>query len=302
LPTEPDFSLGHKSAIVEQQIRHAPLATFPARKRAVASRFDLRTNNGRAGKPPAPIRQGNNVKKYVVAASAAVGLAIFSGTAFAQVRGTVGASYDDENDIGVEGGLAIPSGGSLVVLLDADFARDDDVDANVYGVTGHLITRNSDHAWGGFVGLNRADTDFNDLDTWKVGGEYAKFLSSSTLVGRLSYSSTDDIDTDVWGLSGEYRYFANDNLRFDVGAGWSQIDSGFADDDAITLAGGAEYRFANSPISLGGNVGWINNDNDDTTVYGVTLRFDFGNDSLKDRDRNGGTFGTISSMIANILP
>jgi hypothetical protein len=244
------------------------------------------------------------MKKYVLATTVALGLAMLSGPAFAQVRGTAGANYthgDGDNDaIGVSGGLTIPSSGSLIVMLDGAFDDSGDFDANVYGATGHLVTRNSDHAWGGFVGLSRTDTDFNDLDAWRIGGEYAKFLSSSTLVGTLSYTSADDIDTDAWGLSGEYRYFANDNLRFDVGAGFSKID-GFADDDAITLAGGVEYRFANSPISLGGNVGWTDSDGGDSTVYGLTLRFDFGNESLKDRDRNGNTFGTISSMIADIL-
>jgi hypothetical protein len=235
------------------------------------------------------------MKLYVLAASLAVGLGMLP-EACAQ-RGTVGVGTGDEEDLRAEGGLTIPAGGGLAFLLDGAWAQNDNFD--VYSATGHLISRNSGRAFGGFIGVSRADLDFADVDTWTVGGEYARFLPRYTLVGKVDYSSIDDTDADAWGLSGEYRLFAEDNLRFDLGAGLQVVDDG---DDAVVLAGGAEYRFGASPVSIGGRVGWVNADDDDETTFGVTLRFDFGNRSLKDRDRNGNTFGAIGSMISSILP
>ncbi len=234
------------------------------------------------------------MKLYALAASLAVGLGMLP-EASAQ-RGTVGIGTGDDEDIRIDGGLTLPAGGGLAILLDGAYAQEEDVDQ--LSALGHLITRNSERAWGGFIGIRRTDFDFGDIDTWTVGGEYARFLPRYTLAGRVSYSSVDDTDVDAWGLSGEYRLFTNDNLRFDFGGGLLLDD----DDDAVVLAGGAEYRFGNSPVSVGGRLGWINGDGDDETTFGVAVRFDFGNRSLKARDRNGNTFGSVASMISTILP
>jgi hypothetical protein len=236
------------------------------------------------------------MKLCALAASLAVGLVVLP-DASAQVRGTGGIGVGDEEDLRLEGGLTIPAGGNLAFLLDGEWAQDDNFD--VYSATGHLITRNAGRAWGGFIRVTRADLDFADIDTWTIGGEYARFLPRYTLAARVDYSAIDDTDADAWGLSGEYRLFAQDNLRFDLGAGLSLVDDG---DDAVVLGGGAEYRFGSSPFSIGGRVGWINADDNDETTFGVTARFDFGNRTLKDRDRNGNTFGVIGSMISSILP
>ena len=67
--------------------------------------------------------------------------------------------------------------------------------------------------------------------------------------------------------------------------------------DGFQIGAGVEYRFANSPFSIGGNVGYVDTDGGgDATVFGITGRIDFGNDSLKSRDRTGNTFGGISSL------
>lgn len=238
------------------------------------------------------------MKFYALAASLAVGLGMLP-EASAQVRGTIGAGVGDEEDFRGDVGLTIPASGSLAFLVDGSYARDDNAD--IISAAGHLISRSSGRAFGGFIGVSRTDFDFGDVDSWTVGGEYARFLPRYTLAGRVSYSAIDDTDADAWGVSGEYRLFAEDNLRFDLGAGLALTD-GPGDDDAVVLAGGAEYRFGNSPISIGGRLGWINADDDDETSFGVTVRFDFGNRSLKDRDRNGNTFGAVGSMISSILP
>ena len=64
-------------------------------------------------------------------------------------------------------------------------------------------------------------------------------------------ATVDDLDVDLMGLNGEFRMFANDNLRFDLGAGFAQADAGGVDADVMSFGAGVEYRFAGSPFSLG---------------------------------------------------
>jgi hypothetical protein len=247
------------------------------------------------------------VKKYVVTASLLAGLSMVSGNAFAQTTGTVGANFShidadgggDADSYGVNAGVSIPMGGTLAVLLDGSYTTNDDADIDTLAGTAHLITRDASTAWGGFVGLANIDAGIGDDNAWTVGGEYAKFFDTTTLAFQAAYATADDSDVDVWGLSGEYRIFADDNLRFDLGAGWARVDTGFGDGDGFQVGAGVEYRFAGSPFSIGGNVSYIDSDDlGDATTVGATLRFDFGSDSLKSRDRNGNTFGSFGGLAA----
>jgi hypothetical protein len=247
------------------------------------------------------------MKKYVVTASLLVGLSMISGTAFAQASGTVGVNYGradsgggDTDSWGVNGGVTIPTSGSLAVLLDGSWSTNDDADVDIMTGTAHLISRNSDVAWGGFVGLASIDAGSGgDADAWGAGGEFAKFFTASTLALSAGYATDDDNNVDVWGITGEYRIFASDNLRFDLGAGWANVDTGIGDGDGTQIGAGVEYRFAGSPISLGANVSHFDTDNGgDGDFVGATLRFDFGNDSLKARDRTGNTFGSFGGLAS----
>ena len=249
------------------------------------------------------------MKKYVVTASLIAGLSMISAPAFAQVTGTVGANFSrvdsdagDADSYGFNGGVSIPLSGNLAVLLDGSYNTVDDTDVDTLTGTAHLIVRDSSMAWGGFVGLASIDAGGGgDADAWGAGGEFAKFFTGSTLALTAAYATDDDNDVDVWGLSGEYRIFANDNLRFDVGAGWANVDTGFGDGDGTQLGAGVEYRFGGSPISIGANVAHVDTDGGgDANVFGATLRFDFGNESLKARDRTGNTFGSFGGL-ANFL-
>lgn len=245
------------------------------------------------------------MKKYVVTASVLAGFSMISGAAFAQT-GTVGAGIShvdsdggDADSWGVNGGVAIPTGGNMAVLLDGAWTTNDDADVDVLTGTAHLISRDAKGAWGGFVGAANVDAGGGaDDNLFSVGGEYAAFYDNSTFVATLAYAKADDTDVDVWGLSGEYRIFSDDNLRFDIGGGWARIDGGGGSDaDAFQIGAGAEYRFAGSPFSIGGNVTYVDVDGGgDATVVGATLRFDFGNGSLKARDRTGNTFGSFGGL------
>jgi hypothetical protein len=233
---------------------------------------------------------------------------MIAGAAHAQATGTIGANYSradtdagDADSYGVNGGVSIPTSGNLAILLDGSWMTNDDADVDVLTGTAHLLSRNEDHAFGGFLGLANIDAGgAGDADAWGGGGEFAKFFANSTLALTAAYATADDTDLDLWGLSGEYRIFSSDNLRFDIGGGWANVDAGgLGDADAFQIGGGVEYRFGMSPFSIGGNVSYIDTDGGgDATVIGVTGRLDFGNESLKARDRTGNTFGSFGGLAA----
>lgn len=240
------------------------------------------------------------MKKYLLAASLTAGLAAVAAPAFAEVSGTVGANYAradaggaDTDTYGISGGIAIPTGGSLAVLLDGAYSHNDDADLDVFDAAGHLITRNESRAWGGYVSYAHADGGGADVDVLGVGGEYAKFFTNSTLAVTLGYANADDLDVDATGVLGEYRIFATDNLRFDINAGYARVNTNFGDDDGTQVGAGVEYRFNGSPISLGATYSYVDigGTGGDANVFGVSLRYNFGSSSLKSRDRTDNTFG-----------
>jgi hypothetical protein len=237
--------------------------------------------------------------------SLTTGLLLVSAPAYAQVTGTVGANFahqevevggfeGDGEAYGLNGGITIPTGGSLAVLLDAGWTHADDADTDVVAGTAHLISRNESHAFGGFLGV--ADTDG---DTAYVGGaEFAKFFSNTTLALSAGLGQVDEADADLYGVNGEYRIFATDNLRFDLGAGWTKADGNGGDADILSLGAGVEYRIPSSPVSVGAGYTYAEADDFDieSNTFALTLKFDFGHDSLKARDRNGNTFGTFGGL------
>ncbi|MDP3492516.1 MAG: hypothetical protein Q8R82_05340 [Hyphomonadaceae bacterium] len=247
------------------------------------------------------------MKKYVVSASLLAGLSMVSGAAFAQTSGTIGANIahvdpdngDNSQTYGINGGASISLGGNLAVLVEGAYSTNDDADVDTLSGAAHLISRDATQAFGGFVGLANVDGGGADADVWSIGGEYAKFFDTSTLAFTAAYASADDTDVDAWGLQGEYRVFLDDNTRFDIGLGWANIDTGFGEGDGFQIGSGVEYRFEGSPISIGGNVSYVEvADSDGVMVVGGTLRFDFGNDSLKARDRTGNTFGSVNGLLS----
>lgn len=229
--------------------------------------------------------------------------------AFAQV-GTVGVNYaradygaGDTDTYGINGGVAIQTSGNMVVLVDGSWSHNDDADLDIGTASAHLDVRTDEMAYGGFVGLAHADGGGGgDSDAWGLGGEFANFMPTGTLVLSAGWATDDDNDVDVLGGAVEYRIFANDNLRFDIGGGLASIDTGGGgDDDGNFIGAGVEYRFADSPFSIGATFQHVDLGNaGDADVIGATLRLDFGNGSLKDRDRHGNTFGSFGGLGAFI--
>jgi hypothetical protein len=248
------------------------------------------------------------VKKYVVIASLMAGFSMISGAAFAQTTGYIDANYSrvdagagDADAYGISGGAAFQSGMNMRILLDASYFDTNDIDVKTLSGTGHLVWDSGDNAFGGFLGLVNNDATGGDTTTWAVGGEYARFFQGGTLALGAGYANNDDADVDLYGVNGEWRFFASDNLRFDIGGGWANVDSGIGgDDDGTFIGAGFEWRVGETPFSVGANYANVDFGGGDVDVIGVTARLDFGNGSLRARDRSGNTFGPLGGF-GNLL-
>ncbi len=239
------------------------------------------------------------MKKYVVTASLMAGLSMVSGAAFAQTSGSVGANFTridtdfgDGDAYGIDGEAIFPTGGSWSAIIEGAYDDSDDADSTL-SAQGHLITNGANNAWGGFVGVSDSDSG----TVYVIGGEYAQFFEASTLAFNVNYGNDDDNDVDAYGINGAYRMFASDNLRFDIGASFGRAESGGFDADINSIGAGVEYRFADSPFSIGAAYSRVDGDILEADVIGVTLRMNFGDSTLKEADRKGSTFTGLGSAL-----
>lgn len=216
----------------------------------------------------------------------------FIGLAYGQSDVELGPVNADGDAWGANGSVAFGQG--IVFQGDLTYTSVDDTDSDTFTGTAHLYARNNSHAIGGFLGAVDADAG----EGWVVGGEAAKYFTNTTLVGSLGYGTVDDVDVDLYGLNGQARFFASDNLRFDIGAGFLQAESGPADTDGYTIGAGVEYQIPSSPFSLYANVERTEFDDFNLTADTILVggRFVFGDDNLKDRDRSGATFSPLGNL------
>lgn len=238
------------------------------------------------------------MKKYVVTASLLAGLSMVSGNAFAQT-GSVGANYTridtdfgDADAYGVDGEVIFSTGGTWSGIVEGSYMDSDDSDG-VLSATGHLITTGTNNAWGGFVGV--ADTDGSTV--YVIGGEYAQYFDASTLAFSVNYGNDDDSNVDAYGINAAYRIFGSDNLRFDIGASLARAESSGVDADLNSIGVGVEYRFDSSPFSVGAAYSRVGGDGPDADVFGLTLRWNFGDATLKEADRKGKSFTTLGTAL-----
>ena len=238
------------------------------------------------------------MRNKVVTATVLAGLSMVSGTAFAQT-GSFGGNYarveadsGDTDVYGIDGEAIFELGAPYAVILEGDFTETDDTNATG-SVEGHLIARGSNNAWGFFLGA--ADTEESTI--LLAGGEYAQFFDGATLAFNLNYATDSDTDVNAFGVNGAYRIFSNDNLRFDIGAGAGQAEAGPAEVEVYSFGVGFEYRFDGTPYSIGAAYSHIQADAVDANVLGVTLRWNFGDTTLKAADRAGKTFTGLGSAL-----
>lgn len=242
---------------------------------------------------------GRIMKKYVVtAASILAGLSMVSGAAYAQT-GSVGVNavrvdtdFGDADAYGVDGEVIFAAGGGWSTILEGSFTDVDGGDSAT-AVQGHLVNLSGNSAWGGFVGV----TDTDGSTVFAIGGEYAQFFDASTLAFNVNYGNDDDANVDAYGISGAYRIFGSDNLRFDIGASLGRAESGGLDADITSVGVGVEYRFDNSPFSVGAAYSRVDGDIAEANVFGLTARWNFGDQTLKAADRAGKTFTGLGTAL-----
>jgi hypothetical protein len=243
------------------------------------------------------------MRNWIIGAAAA--LAVVAAPSVAAANGYVGVVYnstdpggagDDVESWGLEGAVAFAGSGSIVFEVDAAINTTDDGasgdDDTGYGLVGHLYARNSDHLFGGFVGIAGSE----DTETWLAGLEASKFFSQWTLAGALFYGNNDDADVDGFGANVEGRVFLSDNFRLNGNIGWASVDSGAGDDDAMLYGVGGEFQFATFPVSIG--AGWSTADFDggDVDTWTIGARWNFGGQTLMDRDRNGPSQASVVGL------
>ncbi len=238
------------------------------------------------------------MRNWIIAAAALVAV-VAPGVAAAQT-GYVGAVYGnvdpdgagDEDFYGIEGAVAFSGSGSIVFEVDASIVDADDSDTS-YGLTGHVLMRNDSHAVGGFIGL--ADSENSDT-TWFGGLEANKYFDQWTLAGAVFYGNNDDNDVDGYGINVEGRYFVQDNLRLDANIGYGQVDTGVGDDDVTTYGVAAEYQLASFPVSFTAGYHTFDSDAAEADVWSIGIRYNFGGQTLRDRDRSGASQASLTSV------
>jgi hypothetical protein len=249
------------------------------------------------------------MKKYILGASLVAGVSMIAAPATAQASGYIGGSYGqieiddgttsvDGDLLGIDGAVAVPLGG-LYFQANAAFNQisDDTSDSNLMSGSAHLGVRNAQWALAGFVGV----TNNEDLDSTGIyyGGEFAYYLPQFTIALGGGFGNMDDTDVEVNGITAEGRFFATDNFRIDAHGGVGSLDlAGIVEVDTKNIGVGAEWKPDNFPISFYAayDVSSIDDADLDLSTISVGIRFDFGNGTLKLRDRNGPTFRSLAGL------
>lgn len=124
-------------------------------------------------------------------------------------------------------------------------------------------------------------------------------------VGGLTYLHRDDSVFNQYGLfaTAQVRYFLTDDLRIDLRA--AAIHTELSNDsiygtDTLAAGIGVEYRINESPISLTANADYYRfatetyNDVREDARFTIGLRFNFGNETLIERDRSGPSLDPVA--------
>jgi hypothetical protein len=221
--------------------------------------------------------------------------------------GHADASYATDDDGNVDtigvGAVVAFDANALGVQLDFDYANssgDDGFgDSDFVGIGGHVYTQNNKYLIGGYAGYNNVSPDDgDDFDSWMVAAEGQYYLDRTTLGATVFYNETDAAgDPSATGVQGDVKHFYGDNFAVGANLGWASFDSDFGDDDGWSAGVGAEYQLASTPVSFFG--GWQHSDSDDgdeLDVLGVGARWNFGGQSLFDRNRSGGDLKRYNSL------
>lgn len=230
------------------------------------------------------------MKKIALLASLVAGTGV-AAPAMAQTAGYAGLNYThvdagtagDENVYSADFGAAFAVGG-LTAMVDAGYNDN----SEVWTGTGHLGVRDDKHAYGGFIGLVDGSGDTG----YTVGGEYATFFDNATFAASIGYFDGPGSAGNGFGVGGEYRFFWDDNTQLNFTGNLGK----FEEDETGSFGVSLEHRYANSPFSIAIGAARTDGDNFGATTVGISLRYDFGTGTLKERDRKGNTFGSLGGF------
>lgn len=163
-------------------------------------------------------------------------------------------------------------------------------------VVGHLSYRNAHWLLGGFYANRRYTMEGNYSDTQRfVGLEGKLFLTDMTLYGQLGRNKwVESQDKGPFAYI-QLDYYLNDNFRLSAGIGQmrSKYAANSADYKQTNIDLGAEYRLANSPFSGFASLGHVHETDGNWKVDSTTalfgIKYNFGQASLRKRDREGAT-------------
>jgi len=259
------------------------------------------------------------MRSFLISAAALLAVAT-PGVAAAQ-SGYVGAAYNnsevdlggpssDLDGFGIDGVVAFDAN-ALGVQLGARYANleaDGGGDVDGYGIDGHVYTRNDKWQLGAGASYGNLDAGGPDADEWAVAAEGLYFLNRTTLGAALSYGQSDGLgsDLDTTALDLEARHFVTDNFRVDGTVGFGQVDAGGGSDGDLTTFGiGAEYQLAAAPVSFFGAYTKSNLDvgggDLDTDSFSVGARWNFGGQTLIERDRSGANLRSVRGGLSRLF-
>jgi opacity protein-like surface antigen len=223
----------------------------------------------------------------MIAAASAVAIALAAPAAANAASGYVDLSYADNGDFDVNSwavnGSAVVPAGQLNLQFDAGFTRTDFDGDNVTTGAGavHLFHRNDKFAVGGVVGVA-------DPGIYTYGLEGAMYLDRVTLSGSASIL-TDDLDLfddEPTVLNLGAKFFVTDNVS--IGASYSNFDT--SDFGESVDSWGLEGEFKTSgPASF--FAAYSTTEELDLDTWSIGMRWNFGDATLKARDRSGPSMG-----------
>ena len=205
---------------------------------------------------------------------------------------------DDSNFFGLSGGFSHDMMNGWTMQVDGAHHRVDNTAdlATSYAAVG-VGMRNDQYSIGAQLGMD----DFLAVDGTTVALNGQMYFSQAVLNGSVSYATQDDFDVDLTHFRVDGTWFFNDNLGLNAVVGHTEVDSGGGgDDDYNTYGIGGEYRFADSPYSIG--VGWQRRDPDagDIDTWNISFTMDLGTSSLSDRARHGPSWSGAHAIFEEI--
>lgn len=205
-----------------------------------------------------------------------------------KVTGT-GGQQESESAWFVNGMLTAPLGHSWGIQIEGGAGGVDD--NAVYGVGGHIFTRDPDSYLLGLFAAYTAENEF-DLDATRLGAEAEIYLNQVSIMAQAGYQFSDTIGDTAFGEI-ELRWYLTDNLAVSGGAN-------FTENSTIGTAG-LEWQpgFSALPgLAFRVDGAWGENEFD-SVMGGITYYFG-ANAHLKDRHRrqdpDSALFGLFQSV------